>query len=74
MSHIHAQHALPLSHVAFAIRSLDPPCEQLSDAASGSTARPMKLEICANHRPPKAGISCSNKSCAAPPRALVIYM
>jgi len=64
-SHIPAQHAPPLSHVACVILPLDHPCQQLSDAASGSTARPMKVEICATPRasvPRKAEISCSAKS------------
>jgi len=44
VSHIPAQHALPLSYAACVIRSINHPCHPLSDAASGSKARPMKVE------------------------------
>jgi hypothetical protein len=45
--HIPAQHAPPLSYAACAIRPFDHPCNQLSDVASGSAVRPMKVKICA---------------------------
>jgi hypothetical protein len=44
VSHIPAQHALPLSYAACVIRPINHFCHPLSDAASGSKARPMKVE------------------------------